>query len=225
MADAINKLGNSLANLNGVQDTDSGKLGYYISGVWRVVDPDDPKKFLVRFVNGTHVSAFHNNKVPQKYDLNVIVGKDHLGRPIILGEDRASNQNFHTDTSAGTNVGWHIHPRGGGMEFITDEWLWKHLRATGDVNNFTVTISEGSYLYNRELRWKSAGTVDLTSYVPALLGGYRWVVIGINPFNDSFVIALGNPAILTTQTPDINEIENISFVENAWIPLVAVVER
>lgn len=218
----LDHLGDAFANLSGIQDNDSGKLGYYVNGAWRVVDPDDPKRFLVRFVNGTHVSALHLNRVPQKYDLNVLVGKDHLGRPIILGEDRPSNENFHSATSGGTSVGWHIHPRASGMEFITDEWLLKHLRPTSSSGNFTVTISAGSYMYHGELRWKSSGSLNLSAYVPSSSPRYRWVIVGINPVTDSFVSAGGTETIWSSLPPDPNGIPLIPFVENGYIPLAAI---
>jgi len=216
------RLGNAVTEIAGIQDTDSGKLGYYVSGAWHVVDPDDPKKFLVRFSNGTHVSAYHLNKVPQKYDLNVLVGKDHIGRPVILGEDRPSNQNYHTSTSGGTSVGWHTHVRGSGLEFIQDEWLWKHLRVTSNSDNFILNISAGSYLYHGELRWKEAGTLNLSSYVPSISTAYKWIIVGINPLTDAFVSAGGSQAILTTPSPDPATLELINFVENGYIPLAAI---
>jgi hypothetical protein len=222
MTDNFEKLGNLISGVAGVQDTDSGKLGYHYRGSWRVVDPDDPKRFLVRFSNGTHVSAFHQNRVPQKYDLNVLVGKDHLGRPVILGEDRSSNQNFHSEGSAGTNVGVHYHLRGGGMEFIVDEWMLKHLRVTPNVSSLTVSITQGSYLYDRELRWKASGSLDLSSYLPTILGLVRWVIVGINPVNDSFVLSAGNQFTLVGNTPDLEALELITFVENGYIPLAAI---
>jgi hypothetical protein len=222
MTDNFDKLSKSFSELAGNQDTDSGRLGYMIGGRWRVIDPDDPKRFLVRFSNGTHVSAFHQNRVPQKYDLNVLVGKDHLGRPVILGEDRPSNQNFHTPTSAGTNVGWHTHPRGSGMEFIIDEWMLKHLRTTSSADSLTISISAGAYLYAGELRWKLAGTLDLTSYLPVSPGLVRWVIVGIDPETDSFVSLPGDEFTLNENTPDPENLELISFIQEGYIPLAAV---
>lgn len=218
----LDQFGQALASLIGVKNTESGKLGYIVNGEWHVVDPDNPSNMLVRFVNGTHVSARNERGVAPKYDMAVIVGTDFLGRPVILGEDVPLNQSFHPPGGGGGSIPYHSHVRGSGLEFIIDEWMFKHLRVTTSPSTLSATISAGMYLYNHDLRWRIAGTLDLTSYVPATYNYFTWVVVGIDPATDTFVAVASPEALLSEIVANPADIPLADFLANDYIPLAAV---
>lgn len=215
-----NRLGKAANQVSGNVDTLSGQLGYMVGGVFRVVDPDNAKKFFVRYANGNWVSAYHYGRVPQKPGLPVLTSIDNLGRPYIVGEDKTKSDKFHPSSSGGSGVGWHIHPRGSGMEFIEDSWLLKQLRVAPVADSLAVTVAAGSYIFAKALVWFTGVTVDLSSYVPTTVEGILWLVIAINPLTNTIVVVPGEVVIV--DVPDLASIAEIICYQLGYIPLSAV---
>lgn len=196
-----------------------GDLGYTVNGAFHVVDVDDPKKFYVRFAEGTFVSAYHNNNVVQIPNLPVLVGTDSNNRPTIISTDPDRITQFNS-TNGGSNVGLHSHVRNGPMPYITDTWLLKQLRMEV-VSGYTVKVRPGPYLFDRKLRWFLESTIDLSMLFPVDAGYSCWIVIGINPQTNSLT-AMAGPITFASNTGDPADIPSIPFVESGYILIGAV---
>lgn len=214
------RIGESVAEVSGTDvDTLSGQLGYTVDGVFRVVDPDDSRKFFVRYTNGNWVSAFHYGRVIQKPNLGVITSTDNLGQPYIVGEDKGLSS--PNNSNSGNVVGYHTHVRGGGMDYITDTWLLKQLRVAPVTGTLTVSITAGFYFFNWKLQRLAAGTLDLSGYYPTTAAASWWVIVGINPLTQTLTVLHGDE-FFTGTTADPALIPLIAFLDLGYIPLCAV---
>jgi len=219
MAD-YEKLGREIEGLARGGEPTHGKLGYIARGAYHVVDPDNPAKYLVRFETGTHVSAFHHNRVLQTPDLPVLVGVNELGQPVILGEDTSRSGGFDGSGSRANSVGPHNHVRGSGREFIIDTWMLKQLRTTVS-SGYELAIASGNYLWHGAIEWYAGGTIDISAYAPSGVSTQRWVVIGINPITNALAAVAGDEYLDDTLL-DRSRISAIEFVELGMVPLAAV---
>lgn len=223
MAD-YQKLGEAFLELAEGEELLPGDLGMTISGVFRVIDPDDPRRFFVRFPNGTFVSALHKNRVLQRPGTPVLVGKDNQGNPVIVGIDPSRANAFYSNSGGGGNdVGLHDHVRNSGREYVTDPWLIKRMRTTV-TSGFTVQIDDGAYVYNRILTWWDTDTIDLTAYIPSNPVYDRWVIVGVDPISNTLVAVAGDEYFPDTIF-DPSQIDLIAFTQLGYIPCAAVYIR
>lgn len=203
----------------------SGNLGYTVTGSFRVIDPDDPSRYFVRFPSGNWVSAINRANVPQTPNRPVLVAYDNIGRPYIAGDDPTKIDKFlgvgtGTTVVPPNSVPPHDHVRNSGREFLIDTWLLKQLRVRV-LSGTTLEVIAGSYLYNQALKWYDGGTVNLSSYVPAVDGTHRWVIISLNPATGALVVSSGS--VLSTDYPyDLNEIEAVVLASSSYLLLAAV---
>lgn len=223
MAD-YQQLGDAFLQLTAGEELIPGDLGMTVGGTFLVVDPDDPRRFFVRFPNGTFVSALHKNRVLQRPGTPVLVGKDSQGNPVITGIDPTrANAFFSNSGGGGGDVGLHDHVRNSGREYVTDPWLIKRLRTTV-TSGFVVQVDDGAYLYNRILTWWDADTIDLSAYVPTNSVYDRWVIVGIDPISNVLVAVAGDEYFPTT-IYDPTQIDLIAFTQLGYIPCAAVYIR
>lgn len=215
------RLGSAIGDLAGTAETLSGELGYTVDGVFHVVDPDDPRKFWVRYPNGNWVSAFHYQNVPQKPGQPVLTSTDNLGQPYIKGEDKSRASSFVAPGGAGNAVGYHTHVRNSGMDYITDTWLLKQLHVAPISGTLGVIITAGSYKFNNHIRWFLTETLDLTSYIPAATGTIRWVIVAINPITEVAVVFSGTPYIGDVPA-DPTLIPDVACYELGYLPICAI---
>lgn len=197
-----------------------GELGYDVNGQFRVIDERNARKFYVRFSPGNFVSAFHRNLVPQIPGLPVLVGKNNLGQPVILGTNPALIDQFLSENNAGSAVGMHDHVRNSGMEYIIDTWLLKQLRMTAGVGT-NVTVAPGYYLVGSDLRYFAGATLDIAAAIPADFGFQRWVIVSLNTETGALVSTNGS-LMYGDLRPGMDTIADVDFLLEGYRPIAAV---
>ncbi len=157
-----------------------------------------------------HSIAF-NSSVPYRANLPVKLKRmDDYGNFMIVGIDEFRISQFMGNSSDTFNAAPHSHRLGSGLEY---EIEMERLSA-GRVRPWSgLTIHITPFRYQKsDGTWDTwlGGTIDLTSFKPASTGNWSWVLVGVNP-NDNSAVAVAGTEYSYATPLTIDLIDDIVF--------------
>lgn len=156
----------------------------------------------------------YNQGAPVMAHLPVLL-RWNRGRYEIVGVDSSRAPSY----GGGSSVPKHNHRTGSGLEYEQQSKLIDRGRVKWSSG---LTVSVGEFRYRKsDGTWETypGGTLDLTSYVPGTADTHAWVVVGVDPSDNTAKAAAGTP-VATGTALDTADIDGI--LDNAYIPLAAI---
>lgn len=167
-------------------------------GYWYFQRGEGAAKSIVKAINGG-VPRLVNfpAKLDQNFDGNWIAYPDYVR----AAEWYASSAGGHP---GGIGTQPHTHEPGFGLEDPVSGRRFKPggVYVYGDGSTLSVYIEPFKYFYNGTRKSWLGGAIDLTSYVPATANHHAWVMVGVNPADNTAVAAAGTSVAKTTQLTD-----------------------
>jgi len=168
--------------------------------------------------------ARNDGRVPHRNFLPVkMVRSEFDGALVIEGiynaggfADSATSNDLENDYG----VFWHTHRIGSGLEYEHQALLFDQGRTFWTA---ALTVYINPFRYERKdtgaLETWEGGTIDLTGYKPATTGHWAWVIVGVNPEDNSAVAITGSSVTYATALT-IGDIDDIDFQD--YIPCGAI---
>jgi hypothetical protein len=138
----------------------------------------------------------------------------------IFNEGGFTDSGMSGDYTNNFGLEWHHHRTGSGLEFEFEGLLHERGRAR-PTTGMLAYMNAFRYYYNSVWKTWEGDTIDLTSYKPAGAGNHAWVVIGIDP-TDNTATATTGPAYPVATTLTYTMANEVPF---EGIPVAAVKVR
>lgn len=200
-----------------------------------VIDEDDPTMVYAREKGRGEVHKVHNTRVPNLYNLPVIIGYDDTTQyrleVLTIRRDAVdvwiAEGNDPTGISGvGPHHFQHEWRRDGGLPGSDVVWLNIQQITDGLVypstpNAMTVEVHKSWYAYGQSFQFFDAETsADLTAYVPSDAGSSKWILISIDAETNTLQYTEGDPFSTALFPPD--ESDSIPDAPYGSVPLAAV---
>lgn len=205
-----------------------GNLGYTVSGVYTVVDPDDLAKFYVHFPDGTFVRAYHYNSVPPMPDFPVWVKKNELDEPYIVGPNLLDLKGVlppggQSSIPLNSNIGIHTHEPGSLLfDWVSERRFRFAIVRVSDTPGLNVTVNRIKWTDEDGLARTIPQTiVDMTSHVPGA-GLWRWVLVGVDLVNLEIDTVAGSTYPIATE-PGFSQLNGFAIGDLEPLAFVRVV--
>ena len=204
------------------EDLIFGHLGFTVDTVYGVLAGINKSHlYRVRLDDGSFQEIEHRGNCSPTPDMKVILKlDDRFNTLYIEGPDQTWLAENSSSTSGQYSVSHHSHSRGSGMEFTLDLRMITQffIELQGAL---TIFIRQGLYYYNGVTKYWAGDSIDLVSYRPTAPGKYRWVIVCLNPADNTIVVVAGADLEFISESIGVERIAEIDVVGRGYVPIVA----